>query len=142
MEQAQANPHLIFNEGVRVLEAQIVSFQLAASDLSTALTSGTNNAYFRAPHSFTLLAVRASVLTVSSSGAITVDINKNGVTMLSTKITIDEGEKSSEAAATPPVIDATAGVADVADDDELTVDIDGAGTDAAGLIVTLIGEMA
>lgn len=110
-------------------------FQIAASDLTTALTTGTNNAYFRMPRGMTLTEVRASLLTASTSGAVTVDINLNGVSMLSTLLTIDQDEKTSLTAATPAVISTTS----VADDDEITVDIDGAGTGALGLIVTLIG---
>src|SRR3546814_18818128 len=76
-----------------------------------------------------------SLTTASSSGAVTVDINEAGSTILSTKLTIDQGEKTSTTAATPAVIsDASLG-----DDAEITIDVDGAGTDAAGLKVTLIG---
>jgi hypothetical protein len=123
--------------------AETVTFQLAASDLTTPITATvTGAAYFRAPRAFTLTGVRASLLTADSAALITVDIKKNGVTMLTTLITIDATEKTSETAATPAVIDATAGVADIADDDEITADITVAGTEAAGLIVTLIGTAA
>jgi hypothetical protein len=118
--------------------AEVLTYQLAASDLTTDLEDGTNNAYFRAPRGFTLTEVRASLLTASSSGVVTVDINKNGTTMLSTKLTIDATEKTSETATTPAVIS----VSSVADDDEITVDIDTEGTGARGLIVTLIGTPA
>src|SRR3546814_15699413 len=59
---------------------------------------------FRLPHAVTLTAVRASLTTASSSGAVTVDINEAGSTILSTKLTIDQGEKTSTTAATPAVI--------------------------------------
>lgn len=110
--------------------------QLALSDLTTALTTGTSNAYVRAPRAFTITAVRASLLTVSSSGTVTVDINVNGSTILSTKLTIDASEKTSVTAATPAVVSS----ASVSDDDEITFDIDAAGTGAKGLIVTVIGS--
>jgi len=113
----------------------ITSFQIAASDLTTALTTGTNNAYFRLPRSMTVSEVRGSLLTASTSGAVTVDINQNGTSILSTKLTIDQDEKTSLTAATPAVISGTL----LADDDEITVDIDVAGTGAFGLIVTLTG---
>jgi len=112
-----------------------VTFQLAASDLTTALTTGTNKAYFRVPRGFTLTAVRASLLVAAASGTVTVDINKNGTTVLSTKLTIDATEKTSTTAATPAVISVSA----VADDDEISVDLDAVGDTSAGLIVTLIG---
>lgn len=113
-----------------------IIIQMACSDLTSALTAGTNRAYVRAPLGFTISDVRASLLTQSSSGAVTVDINKNGVTLLSTKLTIDSGEKTSTTAATPYVLSGTT----VVDDDLITVDIDGAGTTAAGLIVTILGS--
>jgi hypothetical protein len=65
----------------------------------------------------------------------TFDINEEGTSILSTKITIDSGEYSSNTAATPPVLSDSA----LADDARITVDIDGAGTGAAGAKVFLIG---
>jgi len=113
-----------------------VVFQLSASDLTTDLTTGAAKAYFRAPHAFTLTAVRASLATAQSSGSIlTVDINENGTSVLSTKLTVDNSEKTSTTAATPAVISDSA----IADDAEITIDIDQAGTGAKGLVVTLIG---
>jgi len=115
-------------------------FIVACSDLSTALTTGTTKAYFRAPYAFTLTAVRASLGTAQASGSIfTVDINESGTSVLSTKLTIDNTELTSTTAATQAVISDSA----IADDAILAVDIDqiGDGT-AKGLIVTLIGTHA
>jgi hypothetical protein len=112
-----------------------IIIQMACSDLTSALTAGTNRAYVRAPLGFTISDVRASLLTGSSSGAVTIDINKNGSTLLSTKLTIDANETTSTTAATPYVLSGTT----VLDDDHLSVDIDGAGTGAAGLIVSILG---
>lgn len=120
-------------------QPQTVIVQLSCSDLTTAITTGTTKAYFRSPLAFTLTDVRASLLTAQTSGNIfTVDINESGVSILSTKLTIDNTEKTSVTAATPAVISDTA----IADDAEITIDVDqvGSGT-AAGLIVTLIGEI-
>lgn len=114
------------------------TIQMSVSDLTTALTTGTNKAYARAPHAMTITTIRASLLTVSSSGAVTVDVNINGTTILSTKLTIDASEKTSVTAATALVLSSTA----IADDDEISVDIDGAGTGAKGLIVAVIGTLA
>ena len=110
---------------------------VAASDETTALTTGTAKVTFRMPYAFTLTAVRASVTTAPVGSVLTVDINEAGSTILSTKITIDASEKTSTTAATPPVISDSA----LADDAEITVDIDtvGSGTAGAGLKVTLIG---
>lgn len=113
------------------------SIILAASDETTALTTGTAKVTFRMPYAFTVSAVRASLSTAQTSGSIfTVDINDGGTTILSTKLTIDNTEKTSTTAATPPVISDTS----LDDDTEITIDIDqiGDGT-AKGLKVTLIG---
>jgi hypothetical protein len=107
----------------------------ALSDETTALTTGAAKLTARAPFAFTLTAVRASLSTASSSGIPTVDINEGGTTILSTKLTIDANEKTSTTAATAAVISDSA----IADDAELTFDIDVAGTGAAGLKVWLIG---
>ena len=109
--------------------------QAAVSDETTAITTGTAKLTFRMPHAMTLSAVRASLTASSSSGTPTIDINESGTTILSTKLTIDVGETTSTTAATPAVISD----ASLADDAEITVDIDTAGTGAAGLKVTLIG---
>jgi hypothetical protein len=113
-----------------------VVFQVACSDRSTSLTTGTDVASFRAPFAFTLTDVRSMVDTVSSSGLVTVDINEAGTSVLgASKLSIDANEKTSTTAATPTSISDTA----IADDAELTFDIDAAGTGAKGLLVTLIG---
>ena len=114
------------------------SLIVACSDETTALTTGTAKATFRMPYAFTLTAVRASVTTAPVGSVLTVDINEGGSTILSTKITIDASEKTSTTAATPPVISDTS----LANDAEMTVDIDGVGssTAGAGLKVTLIGN--
>jgi hypothetical protein len=114
--------------------------QVAASDETTALTTGTAKVTFRMPYAMTVTAVRASLSTAQASGSIfTVDINEGGTTILSTKLTIDNTEKTSTTAATPAVVSDTA----LADDAEITIDIDqiGDGT-AKGLKVTIIGTRA
>lgn len=111
---------------------------LAASDETTALTTGTSKMTFRMPYAFTVSAVRASLTTAQTSGSLlTIDINESGTTILSTKLTIDNTEKTSTTAATPPVISDTA----LADDAEITIDIDQVGDGTAkGLKITLIGK--
>jgi hypothetical protein len=114
-----------------------VEIQVACSDETTAITAGTNKVTFRMPHAMTVTSVRASLTTAQASGSIfTIDINEGGVSILSTKLTIDNTEKTSTTAATAPVISDTA----LADDAEITVDVDqiGNGT-ATGLKVTIIG---
>lgn len=130
------------NDAVTTMDdiKRFVSLQsiiVAASDETTALTTGTAKVTFRMPYAFTLTAVRASLTTAQASGSIfTVDINESGTTILSTKLTIDNTEKTSTTAAIAPVISDTS----LADDAEITIDIDqiGDGT-AKGLKVALIG---
>ena len=111
--------------------------QAAASDETTAITSGANKLTFRLPQSMSLFEVRASLTTAQTSGSlITIDIHENGTTILSTKITIDNGEKTSTTALAQPVISDSS----LADDAEITIDVDqiGDGT-AKGLKITLLG---
>lgn len=113
---------------------------IAASDETTALTTGMGKTAFRMPFAMTVTEVRASVNTAPTGSTLIVDINEGagaGTTILSTKITIDASEFTSEDAATPPVISDTA----LADDARITIDIDqvGATIAGAGLKVTLIG---
>lgn len=93
---------------------------------------------FRMPYKMKLLEVRAS-LTVAGTGAalVTVDIHESGTTVLSTKITIDAGEKTSTTAVTDSVISDDS----LADDAEIQVFLDVLDTDnvATGLKVMLIG---
>lgn len=102
---------------------------------STTLTTGTAKRTFRMPFAFTVTGVRANLSTASSSGTPTVDINDGGTTILSTKLTIDANELTSTTAATAAVVSDTA----LADDAEITIDIDVAGTGAKGLKVYLYG---
>jgi hypothetical protein len=113
---------------------------IACSDETTALTAGTGKVTFRMPYAFTLTGVRASLTTAQTSGStFTVDINESGTSVLSTKLTIDNTEKTSTTAATAAVISDSA----LADDAEITIDIDTVGDGTAkGLKVYLIGTKA
>lgn len=114
--------------------------QAAASDEVTNLTTGTAKVTFRMPYAMTLTAVRASLSTAQASGTLlTVDINLNGTSVLGTKLTFDNTEKTTVTAATPATITTSA----LTDDGEITVDIDAIGTAGArGLKITLIGTRA
>lgn len=116
-----------------------VVIQGAASDETTALTTGTAKLTIRAPSAFTLTAVRASVSTAPTGATIIVDVNEAGTSVLSTKLSIDATEKTSTTAATAAVISDSA----IADDAELTIDIDQIGSTiaGAGLKITLIGTL-
>lgn len=116
---------------------------IALGDETTAITAGNNKVTIRMPYGFVLSAVRASLTTAQATsgagGIVTVDINEAGATILSTKLTIDNTEKTSTTAAAAPVISD----ANLADDAEITFDVDtiGDGT-ATGLKVYLIGKRA
>ena len=116
-----------------------IHIQVAASDETTALTTGTAKLTIRAPSAFTLTAVRASVSTAPTGATIIVDVNEAGTSVLSTKLSIDATEKTSTTAATAAVISDSA----IADDAELTIDIDQIGSTiaGAGLKITLIGTL-
>jgi len=109
---------------------------VACSDETTAITTGTAKVTFRMVGARTLVGVRASLSTAQTSGSIfTVDVNKNGTTVLSTKLTVDNTEKTSTTAVTAAVIS----VSSFADDDEITIDVDQVGDGTAkGLKVTLL----
>ena len=114
------------------------SIIIACSDEATALTTGTAKVTFRMPFAMTVSAVKASLSVAQTSGSILiVDINEGGTSILSTKLTIDNNEKTSATAATAAVISDSALAADA----EITIDIDqvGAATIAKGLKITING---
>ena len=110
---------------------------VAASDEATALTTGAAKVTFRMPFAMTLTDVRANVNIAPTGAGITVDINETAVSILSTKLTIDATEKTSVTAAVPVVISDSS----LADDAEITIDIDVIGSTiaGAGLKIWLIG---
>lgn len=134
-----ANKVLVSDGTDAVWSYPLESFIIAVGDETTAITTGTAKVTFRMPYAFTLVGLpRASLTTASSSGNPAIDINEAGASIFSTTLTIDSGEKTSTTAATPAVVSDSS----LADDAEITIDIDTAGTGAAGLKVTLIGRRA
>ena len=124
--------------GLLAFAGQDEAFTVAVSDETTAITTGTAKTTFRMPFAMTLTEVRSSLTGAgSTSGTTAVDINESGSTILSTKLTIDNTEKTSTTAATPAVISDSA----LADDAEITIDINAVtgGADETGLKVTFIG---
>lgn len=123
----------------RVLMRYIRTAELfiPVGDETTNLSTGTAKKTFRMPYAMTVTGVRCSVNTAPVGSTIIVDINDSGTTILSTKLTIDDGEETSTTAAVPAVISDAA----LADDAEITIDIDqvGSGTPGKGLNVWLIG---
>ena len=114
------------------------SFVIACSDETSDLTTG-EKVVFRMPYAYTVEAVRASLTTAATGGTLlTVDINEGGSSILSTKLTIDASETTSTTAATPAVISDSA----LADDAEMSIDIDAIGSTntGKGLKVYIIGN--
>lgn len=111
--------------------------QAACSDLTTPLTAGEGKAIFRMPYSMTLASVRASLAVASSSGPVEIDVKASGATVFSTKLTIDENERTSITATVAAVLNPGT---ILADDSEVVVIVNSAGNGARGLIVTLLGS--
>lgn len=112
-------------------------FMVAVGDETTGLETGVSKLTFRMPYDFILTDIRANVVTAPTGAAITVDVNETGVSILSTKLIIDAGEKTSVTAFVSVVISDSA----LADDAEITIDIDAVGSTikGAGLKLTFYG---
>jgi hypothetical protein len=114
----------------------VIQSQIVANSLD--VETGTGLALIHIPWSRTLQTVHAEVA-VAGTGSVlnTIDINKNGTSMLSTKLTIDSTETGSDTAATAAVIDGAQD--DVVVNDVITIDVDAVSTAAAtGLTVTMV----
>lgn len=129
------------NDGVDIYVVEFAGpevIEIAVTNEISDLTTGTGKATFRMPFAMKLTDVRASVKTAPTGSTIEVDVNDGGTTIFSTILSIDASEKTSTTAATAAVISDT----DLADDAEITIDIDQVGSTVAGagLKVTLIGR--
>jgi hypothetical protein len=117
--------------------------QMVVVDFTADIAEGNGKFYLHIPaglNGMDLVEVHAKVITVGSGS--TVDIMIHNLTdttdMLSTSLTIDDGELDSKDAGTAAVINS--GEDDVVTNDVLRIDVDGNGGDttvAKGLIVTL-----
>lgn len=106
-------------------------FPVAVSDESTAITTGDGKITFHCPYDGYLLDVFIGLSTVSSSGAVTVDVELAGASVFDTLPSIDAGEETS-LTGTTAVMDGAAPVA-VTKGQKFSVNIDAAGTGAKGL---------
>jgi hypothetical protein len=118
---------------------------------ATTLTTGDGKCYFPIHPDFAtwkVVSVSGHLgAAVSSSGAVTIDIDRCGavatgircsgtnVSLFSTLLTIDANEDGTETAAIPPVINTA--TSDLATGQWFRVNVDGAGTGAQGLYLTL-----
>jgi hypothetical protein len=143
---AQSDTLLVLDGGVpknvqkRNLQVRYVSLPVGAT--GTDLATGDRQAWIKIPADIAgldLVSVEADVVTAPTGAALSIQVRNvtQAADMLSTAITIDATETSSDTAATPPVIDTAND--DVADGDIIAVDIDQVGSTEPGenLLVTL-----
>ena len=125
--------------GGMFLQGPTEHMSFAMSDETSDLVVGTSLLTARMPYRFYVTSVRAHVNTAPTGADIQVDVNTNGISILTTAITIDAGEKTS----TTSVVSNPLGISEVilTDDDELTFDLDQIGSTipGKGLKVTIIG---
>lgn len=112
-------------KGTGIVKGEIHTATFVLKDKYTSLAIGTGiGGDFRIPgnRAITVKSVGAYTDTASATGSnkLTIDINEAGTSILSTKITLDVGEKTSQTAATAPVISD----ASIAADAIITFDID------------------
>lgn len=121
---SRVNP-VVISDGTTVQNESIIR---DISDETTDLTTGLAKVTFRMPFAMSVTSVRASVNTAPTGATIIVDINEATTSILSTKLSIDASEFTSTTAATPAVISDPL----LADDAEITIDIDQVGSTIAG----------
>ena len=114
----------------------IVSVTNEVDDISI----GSGKITFRVPFHFLVQDVRASLTQASSGSSVIVDINADGESILTTPISVDAGDLSSQTASVLPIIS----TALLSDDTEIKIDVDQVGTGASGkgLKVYLSGRRA
>jgi len=133
--------------GVIVLDdiataAKTEALIIAASDETTVLDVADGKTEFQMPYGFTLTDVRATLTTAgTTSGVTTIDIEDDGVSIFSTLLTIDFGEKTSTSAAAAFDFVASASSIAVADESVMKINVDAisGGATEAGLKIYLIG---
>lgn len=123
------------DKGVAGDAGPVAPIVVPLTNSSSAFSAEENIISFPMPQAVTFTSVRAWLATAQTGGAVvTVDVKKNGTSIFSTKITIDNGEQSSTTANTPAVISSGA----FAVDDVISFDIDQVGDGTArGLVVIL-----
>ena len=119
------------------VDKDIQSFQIAMSDETTALTTGTSVTSFMVPNDFVVTEVMMFVNTAPVGSALIVDVNLSGSTIFSTRPQIDAGSSTSQGSVVTPVL----GTTSFSKWNILTLDIDqvGSGTAGAGLKIILNG---
>lgn len=121
------------------------NFTIACSDRSTAITIGTNKMSFRNVGARKLTTLRASLDTAGTGTATAIDINVNGISILSTVLSIDATEETSVTAQTPFVFKTSSHSGwsgspnyQIDDNAKVSIDFDAVGTGAKGLDVAFL----
>lgn len=104
---------------------------VAMSDETTAITTGAAKMTIFATFDMEILEIFSNIAGVSSSGAVVIDVNVNGVSVFSTNPSIAVGDDCSlDAGSTDGILTSTP--LSVSKGDKITFDIDSAGTGAVG----------
>lgn len=82
---------------------KFIVYRCLPSTTNTSVANGVGGDFVM-PFSGYISVVGATVDTAGTTNTTTIDVNKNGTSIMITKITIDSGEKTSRTAATPNVI--------------------------------------
>lgn len=108
---------------------------VALSDETTAITTGTAKVTIRAPYALLLTNTPRASLSTAGSTSTRVNVKVGGTTIFGANtLQIDGSSKTSVGSTAPPTFTSNQSVAD---DAEITYDIDTAGSGATGLKVTL-----
>lgn len=113
-------------------------FLVALRDETDVIQVGTAVLTFHMPFAFTLLEVMAGLNVPSTSGIVRFDVNVGGVSIFSTRVSIDPNEETSLTAAALPVIASP----NIPKGARITIDIDDAGTNAVGAKLYFNGQRA
>lgn len=127
--------------GQVINEAKQETIIIYLSPIGTNATVGTGRARIDPlPWGFTISSIVLTVTTAPTGSAMIVDLNDDGVSMFSTRISIDAGETSSATAAAPYMLASST----IASGSILTVDIDQVGATVAGQRpqLTIVGVRA
>lgn len=126
--------HIGGSDPVRVYET--ITVAMSPQD-ATAVTVGTKKAFFKLQWAMTVTSVHAYADGAPTGSTLTIDINEDGVSILSTKLTIDASENDSADAATAAVIsDASLAAGSLVSFDFDTV---GSTFGGSGVVATLNG---
>jgi len=131
-----ATTAFVQNEIAQVTESPEF-FILTVGSEDIGLTTGTAKFTFRTPYACTLESVKATVTSAPTGSSVIVDINENGSTVLSTKLSIDASETTSTSASSQAVISDSS----LANDAEITIDIDQVGSVSPGVGLKVYMEM-